>query len=121
MVSNGYGVPLSVRDLSSFIESQVFSEFDMVFIDCPTDCMGILTLDLLEMVHPIIFTKGDRSNLIYTSLALTDRKRVSLEVERWVMNNCLVDIEEGYLQEDIDFINNTMLFANGNWLQRKDM
>lgn len=121
VVSNGYGVPLSVRDLSSFIESQVFSEFDMVFIDCPMDCMGILTLDLLEMVHPIIFTKGDRSNLIYTSLALTDRKRVSLEVEKWIMNNCLVDIEEGYLQEDIDFINNTMLFANGNWLQRKDM
>lgn len=121
VVSNGYGVSLSVRDLMSFLDSQVFSEYDMVFIDCPTDCMNVLSVELLQMVHPIIFTKGDRSSLIYTSLALTNRKKVSLEVERWIMNNCLVDIEGGYLQEDIDFINNTMLFANGSWLQRKDI
>lgn len=121
VVSNGYGVSLSLRDLMSFIESQTFSEFDMVFIDCPTDCMNILTVELLQLVHTIIFTKGDRSNLIYTSLALTNRKRISLEVERWIMNNCLVDIEDECLQEDIDFINSSMLFANGNWLQRKDI
>lgn len=121
VVSNGYGVSLSTRELFSFLDGRIPREFDMIYIDCPTDCMQILSLDLLHLVNTIIFTKGDRSNLIYTSLALTDRKTVPLEVEKWVMNNCLVDIEGDYSKEDIDFINNEVLFANGNWLERKDI
>lgn len=121
IVSNGYGVPLTTRELTSFLDGRLPREFDMIYIDCPTDCMQVLTLDLLQLVNTIIFTKGDRSNLIYTSLALTNRKVVALEVEKWVMNNCLVDIEGECSQEDLDFINSSMLFANGNWLQRKDI
>ena len=58
--------------------------------------------------------------MVATSLALTDRSVVPLDVERSIMNDCVIEIDGDCNKEDVDYINKTFVFANGNWLNRLD-
>lgn len=120
IMSNGYGSPVTNRDVQRLINSRVLNQFDMIYIDCPTKSLSVLSKDIIDVCNILIISKGDLSQLVATSLALTDRSVVSLDVERSIMNDCVVEIDGDCNKEDVDYINSTFVFANGNWLNRLD-
>ena len=120
IMSNGYGSPVTSRDVQRLINFRVLNQFDMIYIDCPANSLSVLSKDIIDVCNILIISKGDLSQLVATSLALTDRSVVSLEVERGIMNSCVVEIDGDCNKEDVDYIKNTFVFANGNWLNRLD-
>lgn len=122
VVSNGYGVPVSRRVLMNFITSRLVKKYDMIFIDCPTDSLKLFDYDMISMCNVLVMSGNDRSDLVATTLALTDRRVVDYKVERYIADNCLVEFTGGkYLVEDVTWLNDICLFANGNWLSRIDV
>ena len=90
----------------------------MVFIDCPCDCLYNICKEVIDLCNVLVITKGDRCDLVSTSLALTNRDIVDLYVEKYIMRNCDVEVLENLssLQEDVNWVNRSFLFPNGNWL-----
>lgn len=122
ILSNGYGVPITTSELLALLRSGIVRSYDEVLIDCPIECMDIITKDVLKLCNVLIYTNTDRSDLLSTTLGLTNRDYCSLEVERKIMGTCIVDCPDGreLAQEDIDYVKNTCLFANGCWLDNYD-
>lgn len=120
VVSNGYGYRVSGEDLYSLLTSYNVSEYDYILIDCPIDCISILSLDVLNLCSFTIVTSGERSGMVYTSLALTNRDYISVFVERYIMSKCLVKVvnKTEYTQEDLEYMKNTCVFPNGSWLDK---
>lgn len=118
ILSNGYGTAITSSELLTLLRSGIIRKFDEVLIDCPIECLNIVTKDILKLCNILVFTNIDRSDLLSTSLGLTDRSTVSLDVERFIMKTCIVDCPEGksLSGEDIDYIRDNCLFANGCWL-----
>lgn len=118
ILSNGYGTAITSSELLTLLRSGIIRKFDEVLIDCPIECLNIVTKDILKLCNLLVFTNIDRSDLLSTSLGLTDRSTVSLDVERFIMKTCIVDCPEGksLSEEDIDYIRDNCLFANGCWL-----
>lgn len=118
ILSNGYGTVITSSELLTLLRSGIIRKFDEVLIDCPIECLNIVTKDILKLCNILVFTNIDRSDLLSTSLGLTDRSTVSLDVERFIMKTCIVDCPEGksLSEEDIDYIRDNCLFANGCWL-----
>lgn len=122
VVSNGYGVPLSRRTLANFLSSRVIRKYDMIFIDCPTDSLKLFDYELISRCNVLVMSGNDRSDLLSTTLALTDRSLVEYDVERYIAENCVVEFTKGsYMIEDVTWLNSICLFANGNWLSRIDV
>lgn len=118
IISNGYGIPVTTSELKTLLNSKIPSEFDMIFIDCPAESLSVLDKELIDMFNIFIISGGDRSHLISTSIALTNRSVVSLEVEREIMSRCLIEINGDLINEDLEYVVDACLFANGNWLDR---
>ena len=118
ILSNGYGTAITSSELLTLLRGGIIRKFDEVLIDCPIECLNIVTKDILKLCNILVFTNIDRSDLLSTSLGLTDRSTVSLDVERFIMKTCIVDCPEGksLSEEDIDYIRDNCLFANGCWL-----
>lgn len=122
VVSNGYGVPLSRRTLANFLLSRVIRKYDMIFIDCPTDSLKLFDYELISRCNVLVMSGNDRSDLLSTTLALTNRNLVEYDVERYIAENCVVEFTKGsYKVEDVTWLNSICLFANGNWLSRIDV
>lgn len=122
VASNGYGVPLSRRTLANFLSSRVIRKYDMIFIDCPTDSLKLFDYELISRCNVLVMSGNDRSDLLSTTLALTDRNLVEYDVERYIAENCVVEFTKGsYKVEDVTWLNSICLFANGNWLSRIDV
>ena len=121
IVSNGFGIKVTTRELKNFLSSRIPTEYDMIYIDCPITSLSIIDKELLDLINILVISNTDRSQLIATSLALTNRKYLSLDVERKLMSTCMVELDGSYSQEDVEFVKHTCLFANGNWLDRVDL
>lgn len=121
IVSNGFGIKVTTRELKNFLSGRIPTEYDMIYIDCPITSLSILDKELLDLVNILVISNTDRSQLIATSLALTNRKYVSLEVERRIMSTCMVELDGSYSQEDVELVKHICMFANGNWLERVDL
>lgn len=123
VASNGYGEAVSPRALSAFLSSRLISNFDTVLIDCPAECLDSVSLDVIERCNVYIVTGIDRSDLLATSEALTNRDVVDFQVEKYIMQHCLINFkdEQECDTEDVDWVNRICLFANGNWLDRIGM
>ena len=119
VVSNGYGYRLETKDLEQFINSNIISRYDMVYIDCPIDCLSSLDYFLLKRLNIILNPGKSLTDFLSTSKLLTSRENVSLESERYIMSNCLLDLNESEsVNEDLRLARNTTLFINGNWMDR---
>lgn len=118
IMSNGYGNSISTNELLVLLRSSIVKTYDEVLIDCPAECLDIISKEILKLCNILVFTNTDRSDLISTTLCLTDRGTVSLDVERKIMKSCVVDCPEGrkLSKEDISYIKDNCLFANGCWL-----
>lgn len=120
IASNGYGILVNTKDLKRLLNSRILNDFDMIYIDCPAKSLSILDKQVVDMCNILIISKGDLSQLVSTSIALTDRSEVSLDVEKSIMSSCVIELVGDCDKKDVDYINNNFVFANGNWLDRLD-
>lgn len=119
VISNGYGYKLETRDLVELINSSIVSRYDMVYIDCPLDCLSSLDYSLLRRLNIILNPGKNLTDFLSTSKLLTSRENVSLESERYIMSNCLLDLNiSESVKEDLRLSRNITLFINGNWMDR---
>lgn len=118
IVSNGYGLSVTTRDLKALLKSDLLLEYDMVFIDCPMNSLNVIDDELIGMMNVLIISGSDRSQLMATSIALSDRRNTSLYTERSIISKCMVELEGDVSESDIQFVQDTCLFANGCWLRR---
>jgi len=118
IISNGYGSLVTTRQIKDLLQSQIVRGYDMIFMDCPIDSLYLLDAGLLGIVNILVMSNIDRSQLIATSIALTNRTLVSLEVEQHIMNYCNVELIGTYNQTEIDYVRSHCLFANGCWLDK---
>lgn len=116
--SNGYGSPIKTEDLKSLLDCRAVQDYDLVLIDCPVDCLDIIDKELIDMFHILVFAGGGKHDLAEMSLGLVNRSYVNLYVERVIMNNCIVEIDDGVRKEDLNAAKKECLFANGSWLNK---
>lgn len=115
-VSNGYGNELSMENLERFLEEEELNRFDIVMVDIPVESIGVLNMGILQKCNILIECGSDVSDLITMSLDLTDRSKVSLEMERYIMHNCDAEMLGGVNEETIKTAKESCFFANGCWL-----
>lgn len=115
-VSNGYGNELSMENLERFLEEEELNRFDIVMVDIPVESIGVLNMGILQKCNILIECGSDVSDLINMSLDLTDRSKVSLEMERYIMHNCDAEMLGGVNEETIKTAKESCFFANGCWL-----
>lgn len=115
-VSNGYGNELSMENLERFLEEEELSRFDIVMVDIPVESIDVLNIGILQKCNILIECGSDVSDLINMSLDLTDRSKVSLEMERYIMSNCDAEMLGGVNEETIKTAKESCFFANGCWL-----
>lgn len=115
-ISNGYGNELSTENLESFLEEEELNRFDIVMVDIPVESIGVLNIGILQKCNILIECGSDVSDLINMSLDLTDRSKVSLEMERYIMSNCDAEMLGGVNEETIKTAKESCFFANGCWL-----
>lgn len=120
VVSNGYSYGLTSQDLYSFLTSYIASEYDYILVDCPVDCLDVMSEDVLNLVKLTLVVSGERSALLGTSMCLTNRDYVSLTTEKYIMNNCSVKVvnKTEYTDEDLQYVKDICLFPNGSWLEK---
>lgn len=119
IISNGYGSQLSKTAISNVVfNHDIQNNYDRIIIDCPLDCLNVITERVVRGNTVLVLTKGDRGALVSTSIGLTDRLLVEISLERYIMETCVVGVS-GYsseFDEDIKFVKETFLFPNGCWL-----
>ena len=115
-VSNGYGNELSMENLERFLEEEELGRFDIVMVDIPVESIDVLNIGILKKCNILIECGSDVSDLINMSLDLTDRSKVSLEMERYIMHNCDAEMLGGVNEETIKTAKESCFFANGCWL-----
>ena len=118
IISEGYGCSVSSDMVMSLLRSSLLSNYNIVFIDCPLESISCLSEGIISMCNVLIMSGSDISDFISTSIALTDRGKVSLEMEKAILEKCSVEINGQYATEDVDSVSEMCLFANGNWLQK---
>jgi hypothetical protein len=86
VLSNGYGMGLNV-DLHDVFESSFLSDFDMVLVDCPIECLSAIPDDIFCTSPVVVGCISDISKLIETSAKLADRSMVSLNKEIYIVSH----------------------------------
>lgn len=115
--SEGYGNVLSEEMVEGLIRSQLFNSYDIIIVDCPIECLDVMPESLLREGKVVIMVKEDIECMIATSLALTNRKVVSLSKEKYIMGNCEI-LNKNIRREDVEALKEDLFFANGSWLDR---
>lgn len=116
--SNGFGVPVTTKDLKALLSSKLVKKFDLIFLDCPIECLNVMDEELIRMCHVLVFSGGSLEDLSEVTMGLTNRSVVKLEVEKYIMRNCEVEIKGNLRNEDVEFLRDNCLFANGSWLDK---
>lgn len=116
VITGGYGFTPSKEDILKVLSVGVISKFDIVIVDCPVSSIKLLEDGMLEKANIIIFSDSDPSQVIVTSLALTDRSNCSLYQERLIMSKGKPLLTEGK-EELLKNVVDGMFFANGCWLK----
>lgn len=117
IISNGYGYKITSADICSLLKSDLIRSYDMVYIDCPIDCLKSLSMEVLKSCNIILNPGHTFTDYISTSYILSSREYTSLEQEKLIYSKCLLDMEN-YSLEDIKLLKEICLFANGSWLDR---
>lgn len=122
VLSNGYGVGVSYNSIRNLLSSGVLGNYDIVFIDCPLDCIDCLSEDLVSLCMTMIKVGGNKGSLLSTIDSLTNRVYISPKVEDLLFKNSKLDIvnKTEYYAEDIHFVKNTCFFGRGDWSSKID-
>ena len=116
--SNGYGAPVTSKDLKSLLSSRLVRKYDIILVDCPVDCLKVIDEEIVSMCHVLIYCGGSKQDFIDMSLGLSNRDVVKLSVEKYIMRNCEVEVCGTLNGRDLAYMKDTCLFANGSWLEK---
>ena len=114
VLSNGYGMGLNV-DLHDIFDSSFLSDYDMVLVDCPIECLSTIPDDIFCTSPVILGCISDISKLIETSAKLADRSMVSFNKEVHIVANAKV-ANKYIKKQDVSLLKELLLFPNGCWL-----
>lgn len=120
ILSNGFGMKVSNRSLEVLVYSGVLDRYDVVFIDCPIDCISALSEDLVTKCMTMIKVGGNRGSLISLLGMLTSRDYVSPSIEDILYRNSKFDVVNRieYYLEDLTFLKSLCFFSRGDWLSK---
>lgn len=120
ILSNGYGLGVSEHSLDTLLDSNILESYDIVFIDCPIDCISSLDGELLTKCFAMIKVGGNRGSLLSVLDKLTNRELISPEVEDILYKNSKFDIVNKieYYSEDVAFVKSKCFFGRGNWCNK---
>ena len=114
ILSGGYGYIPPIQVVTSVVSERALSNFDIVIVDCPLDCIELLEDVIGNNWNVIICSGSDISNLYNTSYTLSDRDYCSVSMERR-LSRCIAHVVN-YNNEDVNTVKGTVFFANGCWL-----
>ena len=125
-LSNGYGVAVSGDDIFNYLKDKaVRDRYDVIFINCPVDCIDVLPYRLLRASKIELRIDFDYSDWVAVSMILTNRSKVSLESEKHLMKNMAVNFYKKpsskrlkYIKADLNYVKSWLFFANGSWIER---
>lgn len=118
ILSNGYGVSLNSDILERL--SSLTSKYDVIFVDCPLDNIGVLPIDLIMDGAVMIRARGDKQSLLRIVNTLTSREVMSPEVEDVVFERSkfyFVSKPDTFI-EDVNYIKDFCFFGRGNWADK---
>lgn len=120
ILSNGYGRSVSKESVGVLVSSGLLDKYDIVFIDCPIDCIGNLSEDLVSKCVTMIKVGGNKGSLLSVISKLTSREYISPYLEDLLYQNCKFNVVNkiDYYLEDLSFLRDTCLFGRGNWLNK---
>jgi hypothetical protein len=120
ILSNGYGRSISKESLGVLVSSGLLDKYDIVFIDCPIDCIGNLSEDLVSKCVTMVKVGGNKGSLLSVISKLTSREYISPYLEDLLYQNCKFNVVNkiDYYLEDLSFLRDTCLFGRGNWLNK---
>ena len=116
IVSNGYemGIP-DVKGVSALLGEGATRRYDIVLVDCPIDCLGVIPDEVFSRCNIVVGCITDISKVIETSNAFYNRSWVSPLKEKYISENCKV-ANTKIAQADIETVKKCMVFPNGCWL-----
>lgn len=120
VLSNGFGYKISDRSIELLVFSGILDRYDVVFIDCPVDCVSALSEDLVSKCMSMIKVGGNKGSLMALLDRLTNRSYISPKVEDILFKNSkfvVVNKIEYYL-EDLTFLKKLCFFSRGDWLSK---
>lgn len=120
IISNGYGVGLNSNSISALLSSSLFDKYDIVFIDCPLDCIDCLSEELISSSIAMVKVHGNKGSLLSTIDSLTNRKSISPNIEDILYKNSKFDIINKIddYNEDLQFIKNICFYGRGDWFSK---
>lgn len=116
VLSNGYGVPVTVEDVLKINDIIQKGEYDTVYIDCPLDCIDLVE-GLVGIDYRInILVEGNRGSIMSTFLQLTDCGNIEDDIYDISVIKVFNKISE--YSDDLFFLKNIMLFGRCNWFSK---
>lgn len=117
VISNGYGVSIETSSLVALYKSNLFEKYDFVFLDCPLDCLNILSSSIISMSSINITVEGNRGAIISLFSSLSDSTLVTPSLEDSLFDNSkLVVINKiDEYQDEVAFIKDLCLFGREDW------
>lgn len=120
VISNGYGYGVSVESLVGLLKSELISKYDIIFIDCPIDCISCLDRSIISDSVAMIKVGGNKGSLLSVLGKLTSRNYIGAKEEDILFANSKFDIvnKVEYYKEDLEYIRNTCYFGREDWYSK---
>lgn len=117
LASNGYGARICVDDLIKFVSSPILRSYDMIYIDCPIDCLSVMPESLLDKCNILLNPGKSFTDYLTTTRELTSRQFTTLIQEATIMKNCLLDMGN-YRKMELKEFSEMCFMPNGSWVDR---
>ena len=117
VLSNGYGVGVLSYNIDTLTNSNILENYDIVFIDCPIDCISCLSEDLLSKCITMIKVGGNKGSLLSVLNMLTSRGLISATIEDMLYENSKFEIlnKIEFYNEDVNYVKTQCFFGRGDW------
>jgi hypothetical protein len=117
VISNGFGLALTPEDVENLLKSEFVKSYDVIYLDCPLDCIDLLTPEVLRNVVCMLKIAGHLGSLHNTLHQLTSREYVTAEVEDLLFKKSrfLVSDKAPEYGRDLTYIKEHCLFGRNDW------
>lgn len=114
VLSKGYGSKVSIQDFNKVERS--FRNYDLVFIDCPVECLKIFDSKSIIDYRCFICSLMDISKIIEFSNKTTNREYTSIKTELFLMQPDRVLYTNGTpTDDDLAYVKDIVYLPNGYW------
>lgn len=113
IMSNGYNIGVQYID-SNFFKGSL-EGYDTILLDCPIECINVLSDDVVKNSDIVVCSISDVSKLIEFTSMLYNRNYVSYEKEKYISKKG-VCANKKISSDDIKYVKDILLFPNDCWL-----